>query len=235
MCGFAGFCRLEANANIGDMHLLQSMAGKIAHRGPDDQGIWLDKQLDVGLANRRLAIIDLSPSGHMPMHNNRGSLVISYNGEIYNYRQLRGELEALGYEFHSDSDTETILHGYTAWGVKIFDKLDGFFAFALFDRERNELLLVRDRIGVKPLYFTMQGGFLSFASEIKALWELPWMRQDLSPQALYHYLTFMVTPAPYTLFQGVYKLPAGYYLRLDAQRQITYHEWYDVLKQIPTG
>ncbi len=234
MCGFAGFCRLEANANIGDMHLLQSMAGKIAHRGPDDQGIWLDKQLDVGLANRRLAIIDLSPSGHMPMHNNRGSLVISYNGEIYNYRQLRGELEALGYEFHSDSDTETILHGYTAWGVKIFDKLDGFFAFALFDRERNELLLVRDRIGVKPLYFTMQGGFLSFASEIKALWELPWMRQDLSPQALYHYLTFMVTPAPYTLFQGVYKLPAGYYLRLDAQRQITYHEWYDVLKQIPT-
>lgn len=234
MCGFAGFSRLEANANIVDMHLLQSMAEKIAHRGPDDQGLWLDKQLDIGLANRRLAIIDLSPSGHMPMHNKQNSLVISYNGEIYNYRQLRAELEALGYEFHSDSDTESILHGYTAWGVKIFDKLDGFFAFALFDRELNELFLVRDRVGVKPLYFTMQGGFLSFASEIKALWKLPWMRQDLSPQALYHYLTFMVTPAPYTLFQGVYKLPAGYYLRLDAQRKITYHEWYDILKQIPT-
>ncbi|MBM3887034.1 asparagine synthase (glutamine-hydrolyzing), partial [Candidatus Dependentiae bacterium] len=234
MCGFAGFCRLEANANEVNTQLLQSMAEKIAHRGPDDQGIWLDKQHGVGLANRRLAIIDLSPTGHMPMHDQSGSLIISYNGEIYNYCELRSELESLGYVFHSDSDTETILHGYRAWGISVLEKLDGFFAFALFDRRANELFLVRDRVGIKPLYFTMQGGFLSFASEIKALWELPWMRQDISAQGLYHYLTFMVTPAPYTLFQGIYKLPAGHYVHVDSQRHITYHEWYDILKQEPS-
>jgi asparagine synthase (glutamine-hydrolysing) len=111
--------------------------------------------------------------------------------------------------------------------------LDGIFAFAIFDKKKNELFLARDRIGVKPLYFCMQGGFLSFSSEIKALWELPWVHQEISSQAVYHYLTFMVTPAPYTLYRGVYKLPAGYAMHINAQRQVTFHEWYDILKQIP--
>jgi asparagine synthase (glutamine-hydrolysing) len=233
MCGFAGFCRLEPNASVVDTHLLQAMAQKIAHRGPDDQGVWLDPQREIGFASRRLSIIDLSPSGHMPMHSERGSLVISLNGEVYNYKELRAELVALGYVFHSGTDTEVILHGYTEWGIDVLHKLDGFFAFVLYDKAHDELYLVRDRIGVKPLYFSLQGGFLSFASEIKSLWELPWMRQDLSAQALYHYLTFMVTPAPYTLFQGIYKVPAGQYVRVDAQRRVTYHAWYDILKQIP--
>lgn len=235
MCGFAGFCRLEQNASTVETQLLQAMAQKLVHRGPDDQGVWLDKQHDVGLANRRLSIIDLSAAGHMPMHNHDGSLVITYNGEIYNYKALRAELESLGYAFRSDTDTETILQGYAAWGEKVLEKLDGIFAFAIFDRNRNELFMARDRIGVKPLYFSLQGGFIGFSSEIKALWELPWMRQELSAQAMYHYLTFMVTPAPYTIFQGVYKVPAGYFVRVDAQRQVSFHEWYDILKQLPSS
>lgn len=234
MCGIAGFCRLEPNAAMSDELFLLRMGEKIVHRGPDDQGVWFDSQHEVGLASRRLSIIDLSLSGHMPMHSEqRGSLVIILNGEIYNYKELQAQLKLLGYVFTSGNDTETVLHGYAEWGIDVVHKLDGFFAFSLYDKSKNELFLVRDRIGVKPLYFSLQGGFLSFASEIKALWELPWMRQDLSAQALYHYLTFMVTPAPYTLFQGIYKLPAGYYIKVDAQRRVTYNEWYDLLRAIP--
>lgn len=234
MCGFAGFCRLEQNATAVDTQLLQAMAQKLIHRGPDDQGVWLDKKYDVGLANRRLSIIDLSAAGHMPMHNKDGSLVITYNGEIYNFKALRRELEALGYEFHSNTDTEVILQGYAAWGRAVLDKLDGIFAFAIFDKEKNELFVARDRIGVKPLYFSLQGGFVSFVSEIKALWQLPWMQQELSQQAMYHYLTFMVTPAPYTIYRGVYKLPAGFFMHVDAQRNVVFQEWYDILKQTST-
>lgn len=234
MCGLAGFCRIEQTAATIDTELLQAMGQKIAHRGPDDQGVWIDKRYEVGFVNRRLAILDLSAAGHMPMHNHDGSLVITYNGEIYNYQALRAELTELGFMFNSQGDTEVILQGYAAWGEKILDKLDGIFAFAIFDKVKNELFFARDRIGVKPLYFSLQGGFLSFASEIKALWELPWMSQEISSQAMYHYLTFMVTPAPYTLYRGVYKLPAGYTIRVNAQRQIIYHEWYNFLKKIPT-
>lgn len=233
MCGFAGFCRLEKNTVAVDTELLHRMAGRLVHRGPDDEGVWLEKSVDVGLANRRLSIIDLSSAGHMPMHDSTESFVITYNGEIYNYLELRAQLQQLGYAFRSHTDTEVILVGYAAWGEKVLERLDGIFAFAIYDKKKHELFIARDRIGVKPLYFSLQGGFLSFASEIKALWSLPWMQQEISSQATYHYLTFMVTPAPYTIFQGVYKLPAGHFIRVDAARNVTYHEWYDVLKNLP--
>ncbi len=232
MCGFAGFYRLEKNATALSEGLLDAMAQKIEHRGPDDQGVFFDGERGLGLANRRLTIIDLSPAARMPMVSSDGSLVISYNGEIYNYAALRKELQNLGYEFRLNSDTETILYAFREWGTEAFHKLDGMFAFALFDKRTEDLFVVRDRFGVKPVYFSQQGGILSFASEIKAFWVLPWIERELSSRAMYHYLTFMVTPAPYTLYQGIYKVPAGYYIRVDAQKNVSFHEWYDILDRV---
>lgn len=232
MCGIAGYGMLSAQSSAIDHSLLVRMHEAIAHRGPDGFGVWIDQQRGMGLAHRRLSIVDLSPAGSQPMLDMNEHVAISFNGEIYNHQKLRKELEALGYRYRSNSDTETILYAYQAWGIKCLKRLDGMFAFALFDREKNELYLVRDRIGIKPLYFSLQGGMISFASEIKALWQLPWNKKIISSQALYHYLTFMVTPAPYTFYNDIYKLPAAYYLKVDAQRAVTFHEWYSPITTI---
>ncbi len=233
MCGYAGFCALSKEK--GDKlstSLLEAMRQKVTHRGPDDHGVWFSPDNAVGFAHNRLSIIDISQAGKQPMLDKDESVVIAFNGEIYNHEELRKELESLGHEYSSHSDTETILHAYKQWGIKCLEKLDGMFSFSLFDIKKNELYLVRDRIGIKPLYFTQQNDILSFASEIKALWELPWNKREKSSIALYHYLTFMVTPAPYTIFQDVYKLPAGFYAKLDAQKNLSFHEWYSPLKKI---
>lgn len=235
MCGLVGFCSLSTRSIDNAAPLLNAMQESIAHRGPDDFGVWVSKDSTVGLANRRLSIVDLSPCGHQPMVDAYDRLVISFNGEIYNFPEIKQELTLLGYVFNSTGDTEVILYAYHAWGIKFLDKLDGMFAIALFDQKNNELLLARDRIGVKPLYFAVQNEMLSFASEIKALWRLPWNKRTISYQAMYHYLTFMITPAPYTLFEKVYKLPAGFYAKVDAQRKITFNEWYSPLKMLATN
>lgn len=230
MCGFAGIVLGEGSAVSIHQKVLDHLEHSLVHRGPDAGGQWLSSDRSVALVNRRLKIIDLSIAGAMPMERQALGLIISYNGEIYNYKSLRAELEVLGYLFASHSDTETILYAYHAWGIACLKKLDGIFAFALFDQRSNELFLVRDRMGVKPLYFTQQAGVFSFASEIKALWCLPWNTKQLSAVALYHYLTFMVSPAPYTAYEQVYKLPAGFYAKIDAARAITFHEWYSPLE-----
>ena len=160
------------------------------------------------------------------------TVVVSFNGEIYNYKDLRKQLQTLGYQFFSNTDTETIIYAYKQWGIDFLHKLDGIFAISLFDLKKNKLYLVRDRIGVKPLYFSLQGGILSFASEIKALWQLPWMKKKLSLKAFYDYLTFMVTPAPYTIFDQVYKLPAGFYAVIDKKREVDFCQWYSPLTKI---
>ncbi len=232
MCGLAGYYNISRSSFSVNKTLLHKMQQAIAHRGPDSAGIWVSQDYQLGLAHRRLSIVDLSNAATQPMIDKDNTVVISFNGEIYNHQALKKELEGYGHKYFSKSDTETLLYAYKEWGIECLDHLDGMFACALFDMKHNELYLIRDRMGIKPLYFSIQEGILSFASEIKALWQLPWMHKEINPQALYHYLTYLVTPAPMTLYKGVYKLPAGFYVNVDAKRTMTFHEWYNPIDQI---
>jgi asparagine synthase (glutamine-hydrolysing) len=214
MCGIAGIAHL-GTAEPVDRTLLERMTKRLAHRGPDDDGILVDGP--VGLGSRRLAIVDLSPSGHQPMANEDESVWIVFNGEIYNHLALRRGLEARGHRYRGRSDTETILHLYEERGEACVTELEGEFAFALWDGRRRKTLLVRDRLGVKPLYYTEHDGALIFASEIKAILEHPGIPRRVDLEALYHYLTFFTTPAPSTLFAGIRKLPPGHLLTWDGR------------------
>ena len=211
MCGISGL------VNCGDAATLARMTSVQAHRGPDDSGLWERRFPDgtwVGLGSRRLAILDLSPDGHMPMSNEDGSVWITYNGEIYNFAALRRDLEAKGHRFRSHTDTEAIIHLYEEHGVECLSHLNGMFAFAIFDLRGSSptLLLARDHFGIKPFYYCERGGTLAFASEIKALLEVPGIEARMSLEALHQYLTFLWVPDPLTMFEGIRKLPAGHYL-----------------------
>lgn len=226
MCGLAGYRVLSNNQITPDEQLLEKMQKTIEHRGPDGYRTWISKEHRLAFVHRRLSIMDLSDAGFQPMFDAQRTVAVMCNGEIYNHPTLRKELEALGYVYNSHSDTETLVYAYKQWGIDFIQKLEGMFAIIIADLATNETYLIRDRIGIKPLYFSLAEGVLSFASEIKALWPLPWMHREINTQALYHYLTYMATPAPMTLYQGVYKLPAAYYLKVDAKNEITFHEWY---------
>lgn len=210
MCGIAGL------ANCGDRETLARMTHIQAHRGPDDSGLWDQRFPDgsyVGLGSRRLAIIDLSPSGHMPMCNEDRTIWITYNGEIYNFPELRRQLESKGHRFISETDTEVVLHLYEEEGPDCVKRLNGMFAFAICDLRSGAptLFLARDHFGVKPFYYFHEGRRLAFASEIKALLEVPGIEADLVPESLHQYLTFLWVPDPKTMFRGIHKLPAGHY------------------------
>ncbi|HWO00918.1 MAG TPA: asparagine synthase (glutamine-hydrolyzing), partial [Blastocatellia bacterium] len=184
------------------------------HRGPDDEGVWHARLPDggfVGLGSRRLAILDVSLAGHMPMSTSDGRLTINYNGEVYNHPELRRELESKGYRFRSGSDTETVLYLYQEYGAAGVSRLHGMFAFAIWDEARKELFLARDHFGIKPLYYCHQGGRFAFASEIKALLEIPEMPRRMNLRALNQYLTFLWVPDPLTMFDQIVKLPAGHF------------------------
>ncbi|CAN5713071.1 asparagine synthase (glutamine-hydrolyzing) [soil metagenome] len=211
MCGIAGVCNL--NGEAVSTGLLKRMTDVIAHRGPDGEGHYTDGP--VGLGHRRLAIIDLSPAGHQPMANVAGDCVITYNGEIYNFQKLRVELEALGYQFHSRTDTEVIVHAYEEWGEKCIDYFNGMFAFAIYDRKRQGLFLARDRYGIKPLYWYSKNGIFIFASEIKAILEHPQVSRRLCYPALNEYFTFQNIFTDLTLFEGIRLLPPGCTLNLE--------------------
>ena len=210
MCGIAGFVNLGGEP--AEPLLLRRMTTAIAHRGPDGEGQYIEGP--VGLGHRRLAIIDLSPAGHQPMVTRDHRYALTYNGEIYNFQELRLELEALGYQFRSRTDTEVLLYAFAEWGEKTLDRLNGMFAFAIWDKEKRELCLARDRYGVKPLYYTVAGGTLLFGSEIKAILAHGIYRTDLDKEALLEYLTFQNFFTDKTLFKGVRIVPAGSYLRL---------------------
>ena len=182
------------------------MRDTMAHRGPDDAGTWVAGDGSAGLGHRRLSIVDLSAAGHQHMCNEDGTIWITYNGEIYNHAALRSELEARGHRYRSHTDTETILHLYEEEGPRCVERLQGMFAFAIWDERRRELFLARDRLGVKPLYYAQPGGGFVFASEIKALLRHPAVPRALDEDAFVHYLTFACTPVPMTLFAGVKKL-----------------------------
>ena len=214
MCGIAGLIELSGDA-VSPV-ILQRMTDAIAHRGPDGEGHWIEGP--VGFGHRRLAIIDLSPGGHQPMISADHRYVITYNGEIYNFRELRAELQAAGYWFRSQSDTEVLLHALAHWGPEGLVRLNGMFALALWDRKERRLLLARDRYGIKPLYVAQQNGRLLFASEQKAILAHPAFQRQLDKPALLEYLTFQNIFTDRTLLQDVQLLPAGHYATLDLRQ-----------------
>lgn len=232
MCGIGGIVRVRADAPPVEEALLWRMADTIAHRGPDDAGVYISPDGAAGLANRRLAIIDLSEAGHQPMGNEDGSMWIAYNGEVYNYADYREGLIAAGHTLRSHSDTEVILHLYEKDGPDALHKLRGMFAFAIWDVPRRELFLARDRIGVKPLYYTFAGGYFIFASEIKAILQHPAVPRTVDEEAFYHFLSFLTSPAPATLFAGIHKLPPGHYAKLNANGALHVEEYWDVFDSV---
>ncbi|MBW8126347.1 MULTISPECIES: asparagine synthase (glutamine-hydrolyzing) [Pseudomonas] len=215
MCGIAGLIHL--NNNPVSPVVLQRMTDAIAHRGPDGEGHWIEG--NVGLGHRRLAIIDLSPAGHQPMASISQRYVMVYNGEVYNYRELRIELESLGYQFRSRTDSEVVLNALIAWGAKGLERFNGMFGLALWDRQEQTLLLARDRYGIKPLYYSMQGQTLAFGSEQKAILAMPDFRRSLDKEALLEYFTFQNIFTDKTLLNDVKLLPAGHYAVLDLKRK----------------
>lgn len=209
MCGISGL------VSCGDRETLARMTDIQAHRGPDDAGLWERTFPDigyVGLGSRRLAILDLTPDGHMPMSNEDGTVWITYNGEVYNFADLRRELEAKGHRFASHTDTEVIIHLYEQEGIDCVRRLNGMFAFAICDLRSGgpTLFLARDHFGIKPFYYLHAGRKLAFASEVKALLQVPGIAAELDPIALHQYLTFLWVPDPQTMFRGILKLPAGH-------------------------
>ncbi|MDP6645141.1 MAG: asparagine synthase (glutamine-hydrolyzing) [Rhodospirillales bacterium] len=215
MCGIAG-ALIYGGGEVAKRDLV-GMCRSMAHRGPDAEGIWLSSDQKAGLAHRRLTIIDLADQAGQPMANEDGEILVTYNGEIYNHASLRDQLTAAGHAFRTDhSDTEVIVHGYEEWGLEgLVGRLTGMFAFAIWDNRKNKLLLARDRVGIKPVYFTRHAGTFLFGSEIKALLAYPGVPRRVGGTALYHYLTYLTTPAPMTMFDGIYKLPAATCMEVD--------------------
>src|ERR1700674_255026 len=211
MCGIAGVVNLNGEPIAPER--LTAMAESMRHRGPDDEGIF--QSGGVGLAHRRLAIIDLSSGGHQPMGNEDGSVQLVYNGELYNYLELRPELEKAGHRFRSQSDTEVIVHAWEEWGTACLGRFNGHFALAIWDGRARRLILARDRFGTKPLYYHVDGRRLVFGSEVKAILSLGNVPRRVSPAALNEYFTFQNVLSDLTLFDGIHLLPAGSSLCID--------------------
>ena len=231
MCGIAGVLAFSNNSFTVTPDYLTRMRDTMAHRGPDGAGVWISPDRRTGLAHRRLSIIDLSAAAAQPMSSDDGSLQVVFNGEIYNHAEIRRELEALGRRhWKTDhSDTEVILQAFREWGIACLERFRGMFAIALWDAQARRLWLIRDRVGIKPLYYSVHHGRLTFASEIKALLEDGEQARQVNEHALFHYLTYITTPAPETLFDGIRKLAPGSYLRVEADGRIYEERYWDVL------
>ena len=225
MCGITGLIHLNGDA-ISPV-ILKKMTDAIEHRGPDGEGHWIER--NVGFGHRRLSIIDLSPAGHQPMISADHRWVLSYNGEIYNYRELRTALEADGFWFRSQTDSEVVLYALARWGTKALLKFNGMFGLALWDRKQQTLLLARDRYGIKPLYYSEQSGRFSFGSEQKAIIAHPEFRRAINKPALLEYLTFQNIFTDQTLLQDINILPAGHFLILqpDVGMRPALHRYWD--------
>ncbi|MBU0703759.1 MAG: asparagine synthase (glutamine-hydrolyzing), partial [Chloroflexi bacterium] len=213
MCGICGIVNISASRPI-DRDVLLRMTQVLEHRGPDDRGIYIDEQ--AGLGSRRLSIIDLA-GGRQPIANEDETMWIVFNGEIYNYRELRAYLQKRGHVFRTRTDTEVILHLYEEFGVDCAQHLNGIFAFAIWDARREELVIARDRMGIKPLYYTEAAGQLIFGSEMKALLAHPDVARDIDPISLNEYLAFEYVPSPRTIIRDVHRLEPGHILRYDAR------------------
>lgn len=208
MCGIAGVVNVTSSEPVSH-DLLARMAKTMSHRGPDGEGTWVSDSRRVGFSHRRLSIVDLSEAGRQPMATGDKKIWVTFNGEIYNFVELRRNLEARGHRLRTQSDTEVIPYLYRQYGAEFYERLDGDFALALWDEEEGLLVLARDRAGVKPLYYTRAAGRFIFASEIRALLVHPAVSADIDETALYHYMTYLVAPPPSTLIRGIYKLEAA--------------------------
>lgn len=230
MCGIVGVRVLEETSFRVEEDYLARMRDAMIHRGPDGSGMWISSDRRVGLGHRRLSIIDLSTSASQPMANEDGSIWVTFNGEIYNHSEIRHELNRLGgHQWKTDhSDTEVIVHAYEQWGIDCLDRFRGMFAIGIWDGRTRELWLVRDRLGIKPLYYSIHHGRLAFASEIKALLKDPEQKRAIHEESLFHYLSFLTTPAPQTLFDGIKKVPAGCLVHVDAQGRVTERRYWEV-------
>ena len=230
MCGIVGALVFnDSNFELTES-LIDKMRDTMVHRGPDGAGTWVSEDRKVGLGHRRLSIIDLSQEANQPMCNEDSTLQIVFNGEIYNHLEIRKELEKTGnHIWKTDhSDTEMLLHAFEEWGIDFIHKLRGMFAIALWDARNQELWLVRDRIGIKPLCYSIHNGRITFASEIKALLEDPDQKRAVNEESFYHFLSFLTTPAPNTLFDGIKKIPGGTWLRVSKDGQIKEYRYWDM-------
>ena len=229
MCGIVGAVNFGNARAPFTASYVTTMRDSMRHRGPDGCGTWIATHGQVALGHRRLSIIDLSRAADQPMCNEDGSLWVVFNGEIYNHVEIRAELETLGgHHWKTDhSDTEVILHAFEQWGIECLHKFRGMFAIALWDERHRELWLVRDRIGIKPLYYSIHHNRLTFASEIKALLQDPDQEREVDEEAFYHYLSFLTTPAPNTLFRGIHKLAGGTWLRVRQDGSVQERRYWD--------
>src|ERR1041385_6862122 len=229
MCGICGVWEYGATSGNVGRDLLVSMRDVMTHRGPDDAGELVFDEARGGFGFRRLSIIDLSKAGHQPMRGCTDRVWLVFNGEIYNHEHLRKGLEQRGHLYASHTDSETILHLYEERGLDFVRDIEGDFGIAIWDEGRERLVLARDRAGVKPLYFYHANGRFIFASEIKALLKHPAVTAEINEEALYHYLTFLTTPAPQTLFRGVQKIPAGHMLVIERSGETRVTQYWDAL------
>src|SRR5262245_1201840 len=213
MCGIVG---VAGDAGV-PRDLLRRMRDTLRHRGPDDEGMWWAEDAQVGFGHRRLSIIDLSAAGRQPMSARGGSLQIVFNGEIYNYADLRSDLRSRGHRFQTATDTEVILEAYLEWDTDCLSRLNGMFAFALYDDAQKRVLLARDPAGEKPLFYRRYGGALAFASELKALLADPACPREMDVESLDYYLAFGYVPGDRCLLRGLSKLPQGHALSFDVQ------------------
>ncbi len=216
MCGIAGVVRLGRDAPPPSREEVLAMARRLRHRGPDSQAAWVSSSGRCALGHARLKVIDLV-TGDQPMGSEDGAVQVVFNGEIYNFQELRSELERLGHRFATRSDTEVLVHGWEEWGEALPERVDGMFAFAIWDEPRGCLFLARDRAGKKPLFWTRAAGRFAFASEIKALSALPWVPGELDEGALPYYLAFGYVPGPRTFLQGIHKLPPAHRMTVDGE------------------
>ncbi len=231
MCGICGV--YDYCGGRVDRGLLCYMRDVLEHRGPDDCGDYFTPDGKIGLGSRRLSIVDLSEAGRMPIHNEDNKVHIVYNGEVYNAnRDLRPGLEQRGHRFISHTDTEVILHLYEEKGTAVLNDLRGMFAIAIWDENKDQLFLARDRIGIKPIYYTFHDGQFRFASEIKSLLIDPSIPRKLNAEALYHFMSFITIPAPLTLFEGIYKIPAGHFAIVNNDGHLRVEQYWDVFDHV---
>lgn len=230
MCGILGIFSFESKDYLVNPNLLEKMRDEMLHRGPDDKGIWISNDNKVGLGHRRLSIIDLSEKANQPMSNEDNTIWVVFNGEIYNFFEIRKELETNGkHIFKTDhSDTEVIVHAFEEWGIDCVKKFRGMFAIAVFDLKRKELWLIRDRVGKKPIYYHIDANRVIFASEIKALLQDSSVKREVDEESFFHYLSFLTTPSPNTLFKGIKKVRPASYIKIVCNGSVEEKKYWDL-------
>lgn len=237
MCGICGFLKTKNSTKEYTVKQIQIMNNKMAYRGPDGEGTWISEDGICGLGHRRLSIIDLSENANQPMSDDKGMIQVVFNGEIYNHREIRTELERLGQNvWKTDhSDTEVIVRAYEQWGLDCLKKFRGMFAIAIWDARKGKIILIRDRLGIKPLYYTFTENTLIFASEVKAILSVLEYKPNINEKALYDYLSFLCAPEEETLFDGIYKLRPASWMICDTKKNICTHQYYEILDHIRVG